>query len=165
MKFCGTERGAAMTAQTTYRAAIGRRIADARSRAGINQADLADACGVAERTIREWESGRAMPPADALGAMCSSLRCSADWIVGRPRSDSAAIYALNARTEALLLSSDVIDAEWEDRWSRVGTMLDEATDIVSMEEFLQRLLRIRLHRGRLLPPNPGGNGERPSQQR
>lgn len=61
---------------------IGARIASARALRKMRQLDLADAIGVSDQTISNWEVGIRTPKADLLRELCSKLNCSADYLLG-----------------------------------------------------------------------------------
>ena len=52
---------ATTTTEHTLAAAWGRRVAEARRRAGLSQSGLADLCGVAQQTVSKIERGRMVP--------------------------------------------------------------------------------------------------------
>lgn len=48
-------------------------IATARATAGITQRQLADACGVSERTVQRWEAGDTKPDSLELATIATTL--------------------------------------------------------------------------------------------
>lgn len=61
---------------------VGARISDARRRAGMTQLALADAAGVPQSSLKNWETGRNCPPADAVATLAGELKVSSDWLLG-----------------------------------------------------------------------------------
>lgn len=63
-----------------------------RERAGLTQQSLAERTGMPLGTIRNYEQGRAVPPAAALFAICKAIGVSADEFAGcsfqKPRRDN-----------------------------------------------------------------------------
>ncbi len=58
------------------------RIRDLRSELNLTQRQLADAIGVTESTIRNWESGRnGVEWLDRVAKLCSVLGCSAEDLI------------------------------------------------------------------------------------
>jgi transcriptional regulator with XRE-family HTH domain len=57
------------------------RLRDARERAGLNQAQLAQAVGVSRAAVSQWESGdtKSMQPVN-LFKVARALNCSAEWL-------------------------------------------------------------------------------------
>ena len=60
---------------------IGRRVADARERKHLSQAQLADEVGVRQQTVAAWETGRNIPPTEKLGRLSAALGLSIDYLV------------------------------------------------------------------------------------
>lgn len=67
---------------------IGVRIASVRVLRELRQVDLAEAIGVNDQTISNWEIGLRTPRADHLRALCHALDCSADYLLGMSDSIS-----------------------------------------------------------------------------
>jgi transcriptional regulator with XRE-family HTH domain len=65
-------------------ATIGSRIRATRTAAGITQAALAEAAGVAANTVARIERGEQEPSALVLGRIAAALRVSADYLLGLP---------------------------------------------------------------------------------
>lgn len=61
---------------------IGRRLARARESAGMNRKDLERTVGISADTVKDWEYGRHIPPADKIAAICNCLHISADPVLG-----------------------------------------------------------------------------------
>jgi len=136
-----------------YRRAIGRRIADARSRRGLTQTQVADLIGVSERTLSQWESGRGVPSADDAGRLAQAFRCSLDWLIGRPTPGH--VHLVNRGLLDLLRASDVNDDLFRARHSMLAVVCDESAEPCdNMKEFGTLLAEIQAHRDRLprIPP-------------
>ncbi|MFN7155210.1 MAG: helix-turn-helix domain-containing protein [Acidovorax sp.] len=61
--------------------AIGRRIAEARQKAGLSQAELGEHTGIAQTQISRYESGRAVPRRASLMRLAEALKVQADWLM------------------------------------------------------------------------------------
>lgn len=59
------------------------RIGWARRARGLSQQQLAQACGIALRTLQGWESGSYLPTAPALVRLADALGSSCDYLLGR----------------------------------------------------------------------------------
>ena len=53
-----------------------RDIKELRKKAALTQAELAEAVGVTQSTVSQWESGTAFPRADKLPKLAEVLGCS-----------------------------------------------------------------------------------------
>src|SRR5262245_20735494 len=62
------------------RVALGRRIRELRVAAGLSQKALAEAAGVPQSQVSQWESGNSSPLATTVPAICDALGCSPDEI-------------------------------------------------------------------------------------
>ena len=91
-------------------ARLARRVSVARQRAGLTQAELAEATGVTDETISRIERGRYEPAVSTLFRLAEALDVSLDTLAGdkeRERSDRRApgvspiVRRLRARIEAL----------------------------------------------------------------
>lgn len=60
--------------------AIGDRIAEARQRAGLSQAELGQVADVAQTQISRYESGRAVPRRAVLARLAEALRVPLEWL-------------------------------------------------------------------------------------
>jgi transcriptional regulator with XRE-family HTH domain len=59
------------------------KIADLRRAVGMTQRQLADAVGVTESTVSNWEQGRnALKQLEQFAKLCKVLKCSPDDLVG-----------------------------------------------------------------------------------
>ncbi len=58
----------------SYESTIGERIRYYRQRAGLTQKALAEACGISDPAIRNYELGNRIPNKDTLGKMADALR-------------------------------------------------------------------------------------------
>jgi transcriptional regulator with XRE-family HTH domain len=82
----------------------------ARQRAGLTQAELAEATGVTDETISRIERGRYEPAVSTLFRLAEALEVSLDYLAGekdrerterRPPSPSPIVRRLRTRIEAL----------------------------------------------------------------
>lgn len=65
---------------------IGERIKEARKKAGINQAGLAERVGVSQPTVANWESGIHDPRRVVIARIAEALGVSPEWLAGGARS-------------------------------------------------------------------------------
>lgn len=63
---------------TTVQWFSGENLKTKRREASLSRTMLAAAIGVAATTLESWETGKATPRADSLGAACSVLGCAVD---------------------------------------------------------------------------------------
>lgn len=75
--------------QTAEKQAIGKRVAEARRRAGLTQKELADLIGVGQRAVQGWELGRSHPYR-RLAALERVLKVDRDWLLRGNAADQAA---------------------------------------------------------------------------
>ncbi|GAA1388248.1 helix-turn-helix transcriptional regulator [Luteococcus peritonei] len=68
---------------------LGSKLREARNRAGMTQADLAQALCVSRQAITKWESDKGMPDIVNLAALADLLDCSIDSLVRTDRPFSA----------------------------------------------------------------------------
>lgn len=59
---------------------IGRRLIAARQAAGLQAVELAEAAGVAQNALSNWENGSRRPSIDQLAYLLPILKVSSDWI-------------------------------------------------------------------------------------
>jgi len=62
-------------------AAIGARIREARKRAGLTQARLAELVFVASMSLKNWEAGRTNPGATSVIRLAAVLRVGVGWLL------------------------------------------------------------------------------------
>lgn len=68
----------------SYRKSFGARLAVARKRAGMNQAQLADWVGIGRATLSRYERGDLTPPTDVLAELAKALQTydvSVEWLL------------------------------------------------------------------------------------
>ena len=63
------------------------RIRDLREDRDLRQSDLAQAVGIDQRTISNYETGKSNPDSDALIRLADFFNVSIDYLVGRIRQD------------------------------------------------------------------------------
>jgi transcriptional regulator with XRE-family HTH domain len=61
---------------------LGKRIKNCRKEKGFSQNDLAEACGVFQKNISDYESDKTIPYADVLRLIAEKLEVSADFLLG-----------------------------------------------------------------------------------
>lgn len=86
-------------------------IREARRRAGLSQAQLAERMGTSQSTVARWETGRQMPRFDTVGRAVRA--CGFDLTVGITPADD--------QTETLL--DDYLDMSVEQRVARLRATL------------------------------------------
>lgn len=93
---------------STDKTSIGRRIKEARERAGLDQAALGNFCQTTNKVISSYENGRAYPPANTLALMAAACHVTIDFLVtgGTP-------YQPTAKGESLA-------KEQQDAWKLPG---------------------------------------------
>ena len=74
------------------------RIKDLREDRDLRQVDLANATGIDQRTISNYESGKTNPDSDALIRMADFFHVSIDYLVGRTDYD---VYSSKKRKEMI----------------------------------------------------------------
>lgn len=92
-----------------FKAALGRRIRDARKRVGLTQGELADAAGVSKTYVFELETRGANPSLDALWTIARALGTGARDLVPETDRDAAASPAAmeELAREAVQLAADL----------------------------------------------------------
>jgi len=114
----------------------------ARKEAGFKtQADFAEKLGVHEKTVMNWEQGRATPSLEDAVKIADLLKCSIDYLVGRIDCKTQDVQAVQDYTG---LSEKAIEklhhwheqADEEMRWNENISLIISATEY---EEFLSRL--------------------------
>ena len=60
---------------------VARNIVDARKRAGISQAELADKLAVTQGAVSQWETGQTFPRIESLMKISETLNCSLDELL------------------------------------------------------------------------------------
>lgn len=70
-----------MTERTTRASEIGGRIRIARTSAGFTQESLAHKVGVVASTVRGWDIGERIPPADRVADVASACGVSIEWLL------------------------------------------------------------------------------------
>jgi transcriptional regulator with XRE-family HTH domain len=65
------------------RVALGRRIANARQRAGMSQSHAARRLGISVQSFRQWESGRTSPKGSRLVEVAQLFFVSVDELLGK----------------------------------------------------------------------------------
>lgn len=112
---------------------FGDRVAGARERAGMSQADLARRLGVKLKTLKAWENDQAEPRANKLSMMAGLLNVSLMWLLAGEGEGPGA-------PEAAELSPDVAGMLTEIR--DIRAQLSVSTDRLGrLEKRLRAALR------------------------
>lgn len=61
---------------------IGKRIAAMRGYRRMNQDQLGGSVGVSKQTVSNWEHDYRKPDAESIRALCQSLECTSDYLLG-----------------------------------------------------------------------------------
>ena len=61
---------------------LGTRIASVRGFRRLTQDELGGLVGVTKQTVSGWENDRRTPDADDIVALCTTLGCSSDYLLG-----------------------------------------------------------------------------------
>jgi transcriptional regulator with XRE-family HTH domain len=72
---------------TKPRTDFGRRMADARERAGLTQQQLAEKLGTSQRAVAHWERDPVALRPDQIAAVADALNVTTDYLLGRPAKD------------------------------------------------------------------------------
>lgn len=105
---------------------VGSNMASARERAGYTQQQIADALGVSEKTIRNYESGRRVPDVLQLRLMCVIFGVSSDRLLGLVGEDVDRLFGLYdfstpAQREVMLERAGMIQSGTEDHAAEWAT--------------------------------------------
>jgi transcriptional regulator with XRE-family HTH domain len=63
-----------------------KKISERRKLQGFTQTQLAQSVGITQAFLAEIEKGRKRPSLDVLEKLCDALGCSADYLLGIPKS-------------------------------------------------------------------------------
>jgi transcriptional regulator with XRE-family HTH domain len=74
---------------TKPRTDFGRRMADARERAGLTQQQLAEKLGTSQRAVAQWERDPVALRPDQIAAVADALNVATDELLGRAAKDRA----------------------------------------------------------------------------
>jgi transcriptional regulator with XRE-family HTH domain len=121
---------------TDEAATLGDRLALARDRQGLTQAQLARRLGLRVQTIRNWEADRSEPRANKLQMLAGFLNVSMVWLMtgegaGAPAGEvTAAEHAPAGLNEALAEIRDLrlLQAQITDRLARLEKRLRSVAD-------------------------------------
>lgn len=83
---------------------IGRRIKEAREKAGLDQAELGKACQTTNKVISSYENGRAYPPANTLALMAAACRVTIDFLVTGSKQTDKDLPQVNEQQDAWKIS-------------------------------------------------------------
>ncbi len=72
---------------TKPRTDFGRRMADARERAGLTQQQLAEKLGTSQRAVAHWERDPVALRPDQIAAVADTLNVTTDELLGRATKD------------------------------------------------------------------------------
>ena len=78
---------------------IGKFIAECRKKQGLTQTELADKLGITDKAVSKWETGRAMPDASLMLALCGILKITVNDLLSGEENK----MENNQKSEELLL--------------------------------------------------------------
>lgn len=61
---------------STYAGRFAARLRELREKAGLSQAELAEKTGTKQRTLSDWETGKAQPPFNVFPLLADALKTS-----------------------------------------------------------------------------------------
>lgn len=93
----------------------GARVREARTKAGLTQAQVAVALGVSHHAVWAWENGRMNPNQEHLVELASRCGVSTDWLLGRDVMEAEVLGEMNAsfREAVADLPTEDIESIWE----------------------------------------------------
>ena len=89
--------------------ALGKRVKDARLRAGMTQAGLAEAASVADETVSRIERGAYEPTVSTLCALADALGVNIEHLAGRTGSTRPTRRTLLMRLRPLIAAAERLD--------------------------------------------------------
>jgi len=116
-------------------ATFGDRLAAARERAQMNQAQMARRLGVKASTLRNWEQDLSEPRANRLSMMAGLLNVSMMWLIN---GEGEGLDAPN--NEDIAINTDVSEVLRDMRELRV-TMTRSAEQLARLEKRMRTLLK------------------------
>jgi transcriptional regulator with XRE-family HTH domain len=119
-------------------APIGARIADARSRAGLNRNQLARALGTSWQHVDHWEKGRTRPTLASVRRLAELLGVSVDYLLGLRGTPELASSSSVERFLRELAPPDLTADE--EQWLRSAPIDDAAA---APSDYLALLERLR----------------------
>ena len=134
---------------------IGRRIAEARRRCGLNKNQLARALGTSWQHVDRWEKGRTAPGRQYLSRLASLLGVTVDALIG-PEASPGLAEEPEALVEFLHFYAPADLTDREVAWLRQAPLEDEPTPGDYLD--LLRALRRGSGRGASTRPPPPKSG-------
>ena len=94
---------------------IAPRIREARTGAGLTQADVARLLGVSPHSVWSWESGRVRPNHEHLVNLARHCGVSTDWLLGRDVIEAEVLKEMNVsfRDAVAGLPLEDVESIWE----------------------------------------------------
>jgi transcriptional regulator with XRE-family HTH domain len=77
---------------------LAKRLREARKIANINQATVAEACGISRAAVAQWESNLATPTVENLKRVAALLGTTVGWLIGEPGIESGQQERTRPRT-------------------------------------------------------------------
>lgn len=142
------------SASPTWLVEFGRRLQDARERAGMSQEDVEARLGLPVRSLTRWENGRADPGIEKTASMAELYGTSIDWLTGRTSIevciqpgmilvDEAALATLSSLVEAGKRVSDVPPSLLRHPGINFATVVPAEPTVLSAEASSAIELRMR----------------------
>jgi len=92
----------------SYRKAIGRAIAAARSERAMTQVDLSSALGSSKNAVSNWERGASAPTAESLRDLCRVLHVPPQRLLGMS-DETAAVPTATSVADARGLAGQLVE--------------------------------------------------------
>ena len=90
---------------------IGDRIREARSKAGLTQAGVAQLLGVSSHAVWSWEAGRMKPSHEHLVELAYRCEVTTDWLLGRDVVEAEVLEETDASFRQAVTGLPVEDLE------------------------------------------------------
>ncbi len=143
---------------------IGMRLATARTRAGLSQADAAKKLGMARpQTLGDREAGKGAFSIEALAEMCELYGVSSDFVLGLSQTPTmrAGVAVINLALERAVRDARSIEAiesearrllaETVEHGIVIGYSVPQEYEVVPEEEYGHRVRAVRAKIDRLQP--------------
>ena len=113
---------------------IGRFIAERRRLQGLTQAQLAQKLNITDRAVSKWETGRSLPDATLMLALCEILGISVNELLSGEKVTMEKFYVRLYEYDSGEFRVTVMDPKNATRYSVVYINEDEVPDNVNFSE-------------------------------
>lgn len=122
-----------------YRAEFGKRLKEARLRAGLKQHHLAEAAHVEQSAVSNWETGKDFPEDDRLPDICRILNVDPEYFVLResaPHIDPLPGWANSIRNGLSPIERGMVDirSKMESLPEKIAMVISESMAPLSVDE-------------------------------